>query len=253
MIDTHCHLSDPRLARQLAEVLARAAAAGVQRMVSIATDRDDWHATLAITRGRDNIRCALGIHPNYAHEASLEQLAELKQVQADPCVVALGEMGLDYHYDFAPKDRQKIFFQGQLEIARQYHRPVVIHCREATDDCLAILKDFPEISCDFHCFTGTMAESRKILDGGYLMGFTGAVTFKNNDYLRQIAALVPLDRLMVETDAPYLTPEPMRKQKINEPAMVVHVARVLAAVHGKTFEEIEKVTSENARRFYRWK
>jgi len=252
MIDTHCHLSDPRLFRQLAAVLARAATAGVGRMVSIATERDDWHATLNIVRGRENIRCALGIHPNYAHEASLEQLEELKQVQADPCVVALGEMGLDYHYDFAPKARQKIFFETQLQIAQQCHRPVVIHCREATDDCLAILRNFPEISCDFHCFTGTMDESRKILDAGHMMGFTGAVTFKNNEYLRQVAALVPLDRLMVETDAPYLTPEPMRKQKINEPAMMVHVVKMLAAVKQMTFEEIEKVTSGNARRFYRW-
>jgi TatD DNase family protein len=130
--------------------------------------------------------------------------------------------------------------------------PVVIHCREAVDDCLAVMADFPTVRAVFHCFTGTAHESQKIIAAGHLIGFTGAVTFKKADALREAAKALPDDRIVVETDAPYLTPEPMRKQKINEPAMVVHVAETLAAVRGLTVEQIDRLTTANAKRFFRW-
>ena len=253
MIDTHCHLTDPRLQSQLGDVLARAEAAGVTRMITIGTSLADDEAAVAVCQGRPNLRCAVGVHPNYSHEADLSELPRLRQIQSDPSVVALGEMGLDYHHHFAPKARQHEVFEFQLQLATELARPVVIHCREATDDCLAIMRHVPSIRAVFHCFTGSPEEARSILDAGYLLGFTGAVTFKKNDELRAACGLAPLDRILVETDAPYLSPEPVRKQKTNEPAFVMHVAAVVAQVHGISVEQLDRVTTENCTRFFGWK
>jgi TatD DNase family protein len=145
-----------------------------------------------------------------------------------------------------------MFFQGQLNLAIERNLPVVIHCREAVDDTLAILKEFPSIRGVFHCYTGTMAEARRILDAGFLLGFTGPVTFKKSDELRAIARMVPDDRLLVETDAPYLSPEPHRGQKVNQPALVMHVASRIAAERGISMEELDEMTTANASRLFGW-
>src|SRR4051794_13365046 len=253
MLDSHCHLTDPRLGDQLADVLARAEAAGVARMITIGTGLADDEAAVAVCRGRANLRCVVGVHPNYSHEADLNDLPRLRDIQADPSVVALGEMGLDYHHHFAPKARQQEVFEFQLQLATELARPVVIHCREATDDCLAVMRRFPTVRAVFHCFTGSPEEARKILDQGYLLGFTGAATFKKADALREAVRLTPLDRMVVETDAPYLTPEPMRKQKTNEPALVVHVAETVAREKGVSVGELDRMTTENAERFFGWR
>lgn len=252
MIDTHCHLTDPRLSEQLDSVLERAEAAGVRRMVTIGTDLDDAMRCIELCRAVPNVRCAIGIHPNYCGHVEIEDLPRLRQLQSDSSVVALGEMGLDYHHHFAPIDRQRNVFQFQLELATELNRPVVIHSREATDDTLAILRGFPKLRAVFHCFTGSAEEARKILDAGYLLGFTGAATFRKSEGIREAIAIAPMQRILVETDAPYLTPEPMRKQKTNEPALVVHVAKVVAQVKGVDLEEIDRVTSRNAALFYGW-
>lgn len=250
MIDSHCHLTDPRLRAQLDDVLARAAAAGITRMVTIGTTVADDEAAIALCRDHTNVRCAIGVHPNHTHEADLADLPRLRELQADPAVVALGEMGLDYFHKYAPRQRQLQFFERQLDLARELNRPVVIHSREATDDTLAVMRNVPGVPAVFHCFTGTPAEARKILDAGYLLGFTGAITFKKNDALRDAVALTPLDRMLVETDAPYLTPEPKRSQKSNEPAFVIHVAETVARVKGVSVAELDRVTSANAAAFY---
>lgn len=252
MIDSHCHLTDPRLHSQLAGVLTRAAAAGVTRMITIGTDLADDEAAVALCRTLPNVRCAIGVHPNYTHEADLNELPRLRELQADPMVVALGEMGLDYHHQFASRQRQLAFFEPQLQLAQELDRPAVIHSREATDDTLAVLRQFPAVRAVFHCFTGTPDEARKILDAGYLLGFTGAITFKKNDALREAVTLTPLDRMLIETDAPYLTPEPMRSQKTNEPALVILVAETVARVKGLDVREIAHVSSTNAERFFGW-
>jgi TatD DNase family protein len=253
MIDTHCHLTDPRLAEQLDQVLARAAAAGVTRMVTIGTGIDDDIACIELCRAIPNVRCAIGVHPNYAGEAEIEDVPRLRQLQFDSSVVALGEMGLDYFHKHSPRDRQRQVFEFQLDLAAELNRPIVIHSREAIEDTLAMMRGFPMLRAVFHCFTGTPDEASRILEAGYLLGFTGAVTFKKADDLRKVAASAPMDRILVETDAPYLTPEPMRKQKTNEPALVVHVAQVVADVKGVTLEEIGRTTTQNASRFYEWK
>ncbi|MGH7215223.1 MAG: TatD family hydrolase, partial [Tepidisphaeraceae bacterium] len=236
---------------QLDDVLARARAAGVSRMITIGTDLVDDGAAVATCRGRDELRCAVGIHPNHAHAFDLADLPKLRALQADASVVALGEMGLDYHYDFTPRDHQRAVFMAQLRMAAELDRSVVIHCREAVDDTLAVLGEFPGVHAVFHCFTGTPAEARRVLDAGYLLGFTGPVTYKKNDELRQAVRLTPADRLLVETDAPYLSPEPVRKQKTNEPALIMHTARVVAKVKGMTLDELDAATTSNAERFFR--
>jgi len=251
MVDSHCHLTDPRLFEQLSAVLERAAAAGVSNIVTIGTHPADWEAALAVTVGRPNIRCAVGAHPNHCHEIEFELLERLRQYVDSPAVAALGEMGLDYHHQFAGRELQAKYFQAQLELARNANLPVVIHCREAVDDCLSILAAFSGVRAVFHCFTGNQQEARRIWDAGYLTGFTGVLTFRNGQPLREIAAEAPADRILVETDAPYLTPEPMSRQKVNEPALVVYTATVLAAARKISLEQLDELTTKNAMRFYR--
>ena len=192
MIDTHCHLTDPRLGSQLGGVLARAAAAGVRRMITIGTA---WPTTTRPSRcaGRGTSCGARSASiPTTRTKWTWRNCPRLRQIQADPSVVALGEMGLDYFHAFAPRPRQFEVFEFQLNLAAEVNRPVVIHCREAIDDCLAVMKDFPAVRAVFHCFTGSPDEARKILDRGYLLGFTGAATFKKNDALREAVRLTPI-------------------------------------------------------------
>jgi TatD DNase family protein len=252
LIDTHCHLTDPRLASQLDAVLFRAAAAGVTRCVTISTDIDDARECLNVCRGRENVRCAVGVHPTYVSQVEPDELRSLREIQADASVVAIGEVGLDYHYGTDNRQRQVDFFSYQLELATEVGRPVVIHCREAVDDCLAILRGFPAVRAVFHCFTGTADEARRVLDAGYLIGFTGVVTFKNCGELKRVATDVPAERFLVETDAPYLSPVPVRNRKVNEPAWVMHVAAVVAGWRGVTVAELDEQTTRNAAALFGW-
>ena len=252
MIDSHCHLTDPRLGSRLDAVLSRAARAGVSRMITISTSVADAIDCIDACRTRENLRCSVGVHPNYVAEEDFASLPQLRGLQASPSVVAIGEIGLDYHYGREHRDRQHQFFEAQLQIALDCNKPVVIHCREAVDDALAVLAKFPSIQGVFHCFTGTPTEARRILDAGYLLGFTGPITFKKSDGLREVVRLTPMDRLLIETDAPYLSPEPMRKEKVNEPAWVTHVASAVATLKNLTLEEVDRITTENTCQFFRW-
>ena len=252
MIDTHCHLTDPRLRSQLDAVLFRAAAVGVTRLVTISTSVADARDCLAVCRGRPNVRCAVGVHPTYVAEVDPAELPSLRDLQADPAVVAIGEVGLDYHYGREHRDRQIEFLNVQLRLAVETNRPLVIHCREAVDDCLAIMKGHPPLRAVFHCFTGTNAEARKVLDAGYLLGFTGVVTYKNCGDLRQTVADVPADRFLVETDAPYLSPEPVRKVRTCEPAFTAHTAARVAEVRGISVAEVDRLTTANAATLFGW-
>jgi TatD DNase family protein len=252
MIDTHCHLSDPRLEAQLDAVLSRAAAAGVLGMISISTDVADAQRCIQLSRGRANVRCSVGVHPNYVGQTDLAEIPRLREFQAEEPVVAIGEIGLDYHYGLEHSQKQKTAFEAQLQIAVDCSKPVVIHCREAITDSLAVLANFPAVRAVFHCFTGTLEEAQRVLDAGYWLGFTGPITFKKSDALREAVWLTPLDRLLVETDAPYLSPEPMRKQQINEPALVMHVAAKVAQIKGLDLAEIDRITTQNAAHFFGW-
>lgn len=252
MIDSHCHLTDSKYTDTVDQLIARAAAAGVSRLITIGTDPDDHAAVLKICHEHPTVRCAVGVHPNYSHEVDESELPRLKATQADPCVLALGEMGLDYFHKFADRHRQRKFFEYQLQLAVEVNKPVVIHCREAFDDFLGIMRNFPSVQAVVHCFTGTIDEARRSLDAGFLLGFTGVVTYKKADSLREVVKFIPADRMLVETDAPYLSPEPMRTQKLNEPALVVHTAAAIALVRQVSIGEIDRITTENAVRFFKW-
>jgi TatD DNase family protein len=253
MIDSHCHLTDPQLHSRLADVLAHASRMGVKKMITIGTGLDDDRQCVELCRDRDYLRCAVGVHPGYVDSEDLTALPQLREIQADPSVVAIGEIGLDYFRGKANVARQMEFLQFQLNLAVEVDRPLVIHSREAIDDCLGVLKDFPTLKAVFHCFTGTADEARKILDAGYMIGFTGVITYKKSDLLREVVKFTPIQRMLVETDAPYLTPEPMRKQKVNEPALVTHVAAKVAEVKGMTLGEVEAITTANCEQLFRWK
>jgi TatD DNase family protein len=251
MIDSHCHLTDPRLLTQVDAVLERAAAAGVTAMVTIGTDLADARAALALCRKYpDRLRCAVGIHPNHCQDAPIGDVDAIADLAADPLVVAVGETGLDYHYDRANRSRQHKFFEAQLAVAARLNKPVVVHSRESVEDALAVLGHFATVRCVFHCFTGTTVEADALVEANCHVGFTGPITFKKNDDLRRVVDAVPLDRLLVETDAPYLSPEPLRGEKTCEPAFVRHTLAAVAAVKGRDVAEVDRITAQTTRTFF---
>ncbi|HEX8342632.1 MAG TPA: TatD family hydrolase [Tepidisphaeraceae bacterium] len=251
MIDSHCHLTNPRLSGQIDAVLARAAVAGVTGMVTIGTDPDDASAALTLCERYRQVRCAIGIHPNECERFELTDVQQIGRLSAHPAVVAIGEIGLDYHYK-TDRPRQRTFFEAALALAaaRTPAWPVVIHCREAVADALAVLRDFPAVRCVFHCFTGAASEAAAVIAAGHSLGFTGPVTFKKNDALRDVVRQTPIDRILIETDAPYLSPEPVRKQGTCEPSFVAHTLAVVAGVHGLSVAETDAVTTRNTKAFY---
>jgi len=246
MIDTHCHLADPRLFEQIETVLARAAAAGVTRIISIGTRLADSRRCVELAHRYPQVLAVVGCHPHEAGKVQPHEIQELALLAQDPSVVAVGEMGLDYHYDFASRASQIELLRAQLAVLAPLDKPLVIHCREAIDDCLEILREVGNARGVFHCFTGTPAEARRIVEAGFYISFTGILTFKNPGDLPEIARMVPEDRFFVETDAPWLSPEPLRRQKVNEPALLPHTLARLAAIRGTSIEQLDATTSANA-------
>lgn len=247
LIDSHCHLDFPELKDELEGVLARAGAAGVGLMVTISTRVHQFNALRGLVEAHDNVFCSVGTHPHNAGEEPDIMVEELVELARHPKVVAIGEAGLDYHYDHSPRDMQKKSFLTHITAARETGLPLVIHAREADADIARMLEEetakgaFPFV---LHCFTsGPELARRGLALGGYI-SFSGVVTFKKSDALRDIALAVPSDRLLVETDAPYLAPEPLRG-KTNEPAFVVHTAARLAALRGVRESEMARMTTEN--------
>jgi len=259
MIDTHCHLTFDHYADRVDDVIADARAAGVHGMITVSTTLSDAQTARDFAHRYDNIWCTAGVHPLHSDKAPEDQrgwhaLAEL--ARDDKCV-AWGELGLDNHYDNPPKSIQQRVVTEQLAMierlaAEGFTLPIVVHCREAFDELIDV---FRQTGLDpsrfvFHCFTGGPDAARKVLDFGAWISFTGVVTFKNAKEVAEAAKLVPLDRMMVETDSPFLTPEPHRNIRPNEPKYVVDVARFLADLHALDFTEIEKQMDANAERFF---
>jgi TatD DNase family protein len=252
LIDTHCHLTDATLLAQHADVLARAADAGVMRMITVATSLDDWDKALLLIAASDRLYMAAGVHPHKAGQVTPDTIERLEAVQAQPKVLAVGEIGLEYHYNFSPRDRQHEIFAGQLQLARRLNKPVVVHSRDSMADTLAILDEqgmdgWPLV---FHCFTSGPAEAREILRRGWYISLAGVVTFKNAVDVREAAKLVPADKLLFETDSPYLTPEPVRRVRPNEPAYAAHTARFLAQLRSVRYEELVSTCWANACRVF---
>jgi len=252
LFDTHCHLAHGRLRRQVDDVIARAAAAGVTRMICATCDLAEAKAAISIVRGRDNVWCSAGVHPHEARDAPGGYLAALEQLAGEPKNVAIGEIGLDYHYDFSPREDQRRVFAEQLDLARRLGKPVVMHTREAFDDSAGILREsgIDTARVVLHCCTEPPENVRHALEMGMTISFSGIVTFKKTGELRRGAALVPDDRLLIETDSPFCSPEPVRKMRTNEPANVAHVAARLAALRGATPGAIAELTASNAMRFF---
>jgi len=252
LIDTHCHLAHGRIRQQLDAVLDRARAAGVTRLICAAGTVHEARAALALARQHERMWCTAGLHPHDAKDASANYLAAIEDLAAAAENVAIGEIGLDYHYDFSPRDAQRRVFAEQLDLARRLGKRVVLHTREAFEDTMAILRESGVAGewMVFHCCTEAEANVRAALDLGATISFSGIVTFQNAAYLREAAAIVPDARLLVETDAPYCSPEPVRRTKTNEPANVAHVAACLAAVRGTTPEQIAAQTTASAIRFF---
>ncbi len=252
LIDSHAHLTYDDLSSQTADVLKRAADAGVDSIISIATDIADAKKLFDLVAEHDNVFPAAGIHPHGASKISDDDWPVIESILKRPELVALGEMGLDYHYDFSDRPTQKTVLARQLDIAAGIDKPVVIHCREAHADTVSMLKNagFSGRRVVFHCFTGTQAEADDIANNGWRISFTGIVTFKSAKELQSIAQAYPLDAMMVETDAPYLSPVPVRSVRPNEPAHVAHTARFLAELKQVDYETFADQTRRNTIEFF---
>lgn len=252
LVDSHCHLDFPYLAEQREDVLARAAEAGVGLMVTISTRVNRFDEIRAIAEAHDNVFCSVGTHPHYADEERDVPLERIVELALHPKVVAIGEAGLDYYRDNAPREDQARGFRTHIAAARETGLPLVIHTRAADEDTACILEEEMAkgpFTAVLHCFTAGRDLAQRGLALGLYVSFSGVLTFKKSDDLRAIAAEVPLDRLLVETDAPYLAPEPHRGQK-NEPAWVAHTAKRLAETRGISMAEIEAATTENFFRLF---
>jgi len=252
LIDTHSHLSFPELMGSLDEVLSRARDAGVKQFITIGTDRKNNRLAIELAAKYDSIYATVGFHPHDAKDVTPAMLEQLHQQSQSDKVVAIGEIGLDYHYDYSQRDIQKDVFRRQLAIAVETALPVVVHSREAFEDTMIILSDFAgKISGVLvHCFGGDAEDVAVCIKRGYYISFTGVVTFKNAHQARDAAAAVPLNRLMVETDCPFMSPAPMRRQKINEPALMLHTAAKLAEIKGIGLEELAEIMTNNTKRFF---
>jgi TatD DNase family protein len=253
LIDSHCHLDFPDFATELDEVVGRATALGVARLVTISTRVKRHKELIDIVERFPSVYCSVGTHPHHAQEEPDIGTEELVALTHHRKVVAIGEAGLDYHYDNSPRDLQEKSFRAHIAAARQTMLPLVIHAREADEDVAKILTEemgkgtFPAV---LHCFTGGRNLAMAAIELGLSISFTGILTFNNSQNLRDIAKELPADRILVETDAPYLAPLPHRGRR-NEPSFVIETAKVLAQVRGVPPEEIARQTTENFFRLFR--
>jgi TatD DNase family protein len=255
-IDSHCHIDGVEFDTDRDDVVARAQEAGVTTMLNVGTG--DPHSgaferAVELAEQHSQVYAAIGVHP---HDAKLfDDAAEQRLIslaRQSKRVIAWGEIGLDYHYDHSPRETQREVFQRQLRIARELNLPVVIHSREANDDTISILTEELtnyQRAGVLHCFGGSLAMAQAAIELGFYISFAGNLTFKKAEDLREIARVLPLERLLIETDCPYLTPVPFRGKR-NEPARVVETARCLASLHGEELEEIGRITSENFERLF---
>jgi len=252
LVDTHAHLHFPEFAGDLEAVLERARAAGVRCMVTIGTDVESSRAAVALAGREPDVWAGVGIHPHAAGLADEARLAEIERLAAAPRVVAIGETGLDFFRLLSSRDAQERAFRAQLALARRLRKPVLVHCRDAHEEALAILAEVPvgEAGGIMHCFSGDAGEARRCLDLGLLISLAGPVTYPKARALPEVAKVVPADRLVVETDCPFLPPQPYRGKR-NEPAYLAVTAARVAELRAEPLEELASRMSENARTLLR--
>ncbi|MGF1562463.1 MAG: TatD family hydrolase [Geminicoccaceae bacterium] len=252
LIDSHCHLDFPDFADDLEGVIARAREADVEIMQSISTRLSTFPALKRLAEAHDGVFCSIGVHPHQAGEEGIDDPAPILAETDHPKVIGIGESGLDYYYDRSPRDRQARSFRNHIKACQQSSMPLIVHSRDADDDTIEILRSEMEkapFSGEIHCFSSGRALASAAIEMGLYLGIGGMLTFKRSDELRAIVADLPLDRLLLETDAPYLAPMPHRGKR-NEPAYVAFVAEVLADVHEITRDEVARTTSENFFRLF---
>ena len=250
LFDSHCHLTDERLHEEVDDIVARAREAGVTRMVTIGADPDDFDAVLGLADRFEEVWAAVGVHPHIADRLDGGVLERIRELSREPRVVAVGETGLDYYYDNAPRAAQRRAFERHIELAAELEMPVIVHTREADEDTIAVLREAgaADVRGVIHCFTGGAALLDAAVEEGWHISFAGIVTFRNYADADLVRA-VPADRILVETDSPYLAPVP-RRGKRNEPAYVRHVAEAIAAIRDEPFEEFAERSTRNASAFY---
>ena len=249
LFDTHTHLDDEKFDTDRDELIESFKAEGVTLLVNIGADMKTSEASVKLAEKYDFIYATVGVHPNVTDDMTEENLARLKELASHEKVVAIGEIGLDYHYDEPDPEIQKEWFKKQLILAKELNLPYVVHDRDAHADVLEIIKSIGYTNGVMHCFSGSAEMAKEVTKMGMYVSIAGQVTFKNAPKVQAVAQTVPLDKLLIETDSPYLTPEPFRGKR-NNSAYVRFTAEKIAELRGKTLEEIAKVTMENGKRFY---
>ena len=250
--DTHAHLHDEAFDIDRAELIASFAASGVTRVLNASCSLDSSFTTVEYCREYDCVCGSVGVHPDAAESFTEDTLRTLRKLAGEKGIVAIGETGLDYYYDDVPRDAQKRAFEAQAALAYELDMPIIVHDRDAHLDCLEILKKFPGISAVYHCFSGSVEYARELSKRGFYFSFGGAVTFKNARRAPEVLRDIPHDRVMLETDCPFMAPVPHRGKR-NHPGLIPHTAVKIAELWGTTPEEVGKITTENALRFFRMK
>lgn len=248
LFDSHAHLDDERFGEDRVDVIEAMPGAGVGLIMNVGADMPSSRRSVVLAKKYPFIYAAVGVHPHEVEEMTDEDLQDLRELAGEEKVRAIGEIGLDYYYDNSPRDKQKYWFEKQIELAQELDMPIIIHCRDAVQDCLDILKkyDFSRTSGVMHCFSGSAETAAEIVKMGFYVAFGGAITFKNNKKACGVVQSVPMERLLIETDCPYLTPEPHRGKR-NDSRYVKYVAEKVAEFRGIPVEEVEQVTMFNAK------
>jgi TatD DNase family protein len=251
LFDTHAHLNAIQYEEDIVEVIQRAKTERVSHIVVVGFDKDTIKRAMELTEQYEMIYAAVGWHPVDAIDMTDEDLEWIKALASHPKVVAIGEMGLDYYWDKSPKDIQMDVFRRQIRLAKEVKLPIIIHNRDATEDVVKILKkeNASEVGGIMHCFTGSLEVAKQCMDMNFYISFGGPVTFKNAKKPKEVATEIPLERLLIETDCPYLTPHPFRGKR-NEPSYVKYIAEQIAELKGLSFEEVAKITSDNAMKLF---
>ena len=251
LFDTHAHMDDRAFDDDRGELLSRLPEAGIGLLMNPGCSLASSRAACALAKEYDYIYAAVGSHPDAAAEVSPEVLEAYRAlVRENPKVKAIGEIGLDYHYEDVPRAIQKEAFRAQMALAAELDLPVIVHEREAHADGIAIVREFPTVTGVFHCYSGSQEMAKELVSLGWYIGFTGVLTFKNARKALEVAAALPLDRIVLETDCPYMSPEPFRGKR-NDPGKLYRMAQALAALRGLSEEDVQRLTLENGRRLYR--
>jgi TatD DNase family protein len=252
LIDSHAHLTFKEFENSLDDVLQRSIKAGVAEWITIGTDVEQNRKVVSIIDCYENLYGSVGIHPHYASQISPADISQVKELAKHEKIIAIGETGFDFHYNFSKQSDQRNLFVNLLEVAAQTKLPAIIHCRNAFDETIEIIDKFKDDlkNVVFHCWGGTVEQAQIVLDKGFYISFTGVVTFKNAEQTRNAAKIVPLEKMMIETDCPYMSPEPMRKQKINEPALLIHTATKIAELKQMPLEKFADEVTKTTKKFF---